>query len=45
MPRDLPLGTSSLLVNFDAHYFLRDLYFPHIGSENHTPANVPAAGS
>jgi GH15 family glucan-1,4-alpha-glucosidase len=36
MPRDLPLGNGSLLVNFDAHYFLRDLYFPHIGSENHT---------
>lgn len=36
MPRDLPLGNGTLLVNFDASYQLRDLYWPHIGQENHT---------
>ncbi len=36
MPRDLPLGNGTLLVNFDSNYFLRDLYFPHVGAENHT---------
>jgi GH15 family glucan-1,4-alpha-glucosidase len=36
VPRDLPIGNACLLVNFDANYQLRDLYFPHIGNENHT---------
>lgn len=36
MPRDLPLGNGSLLVNFDAQYQIRDLYWPHVGQENHT---------
>lgn len=36
MPRDLPVGNGSLLVNFDRAYTLRDLYFPHVGQENHT---------
>jgi oligosaccharide amylase len=36
VPRDLPLGNGTLLVNFDGNYFLRDLYFPHVGAENHT---------
>ena len=36
MPRDLPIGTGSLLVNFDTRYTLRDIYFPHVGQENHT---------
>ena len=36
MPRDLPLGNGSLLVNFDASYQLRDVYWPHVGQENHT---------
>jgi len=35
MPRDLPLGNGSLLVTFDATYQLRDLYWPHVGLENH----------
>jgi glucoamylase len=34
--RDLPVGNGSLLVNFDDKYQLRDLYFPHVGQENHT---------
>ena len=35
MPRDLPLGNGSLLVAFDKHYQIRDLYWPHVGQENH----------
>jgi len=36
MPRDLPLGNGALLVTFDCDYRPRDIYFPHVGSENHT---------
>src|SRR6266542_4082851 len=36
MPRDLPLGNGDLLVTFDAHYQLRDIYYPNVGLENHT---------
>jgi len=36
MPRDLPIGNGHLLVNFDETYHLRDIYFPHVGSENHS---------
>jgi glucoamylase len=36
MPRDIPIGNGSLLVNFDQAYQLRDLYWPHVGQENHT---------
>ena len=36
MPRDIPVGNGALLVNFDAAYQLRDLYWPHVGRENHT---------
>ncbi len=35
MARDLPIGNGSLLVAFDADYRIRDLYFPHVGQENH----------
>jgi GH15 family glucan-1,4-alpha-glucosidase len=35
MPRDLPLGNGSLLVAFDGEYRIRDLYWPHVGKENH----------
>jgi GH15 family glucan-1,4-alpha-glucosidase len=36
MPRDLPVGNGTVLVNFDLNYGLRDIYFPHVGQENHT---------
>ncbi len=36
MPRDIPVGNGSLLVNFDCDYQLRDFYWPHVGQENHT---------
>lgn len=35
MPRDIPIGNGSLLVAFDARYQLRDLYWPHVGQQNH----------
>jgi len=35
MPRDIPLGNGKLLVAFDSHYQIRDLYWPHVGQENH----------
>lgn len=40
MPRDLPIGNGSLLVNFDCTYQLRDLYWPHVGLENHSKGQV-----
>src|SRR5512142_2014285 len=36
MPRDLPIGNGRLLINFDSNYYVRDLYFPHVGMENQT---------
>jgi GH15 family glucan-1,4-alpha-glucosidase len=35
MPRDIPVGNGKLLVCFDQNYSVRDLYFPHVGQENH----------
>jgi glucoamylase len=35
MPRDLPLGNGRLLFAFDQNYQIRDLYWPHVGQENH----------
>jgi glucoamylase len=34
--RDIPVGNGKLLVNFDDKYQIRDVYFPHVGQENHT---------
>jgi glucoamylase len=36
MPRDIPIGNGTVLVNFDRDYNMRDFYFPHIGMANHT---------
>ena len=53
MPRDIPVGNGQLLVMFDHRYQIRDLYFPHVGQENHGGAHgcrfgvhcdVPAIG-
>ncbi len=35
MPRDIPVGNRKLLFCFDQDYCIRDLYFPHVGQENH----------
>src|SRR5712691_823835 len=38
MPRDLLIGNGSLVVAFDSKYRLADIYFPHVGQENHAGA-------
>ncbi|WP_305064352.1 glycoside hydrolase family 15 protein [Methanococcoides sp.] len=35
MPKPLVVGNGSLLVNLDRNASIRDMYFPHIGNENH----------
>ncbi|MGC4030373.1 MAG: glycoside hydrolase family 15 protein [Tepidisphaeraceae bacterium] len=35
MPRDIPIGNGRLLFTFDQRYQIRDVYFPHVGQENH----------
>lgn len=35
MPRDLVVGNGSLLIGFDSQYRMADVYFPHVGMENH----------
>ncbi|NVM25252.1 MAG: glycoside hydrolase family 15 protein [Desulfobacterales bacterium] len=39
MPRDIPVGNGKLLVCFDEQYCIRELYFPHVGKENHVTGN------
>lgn len=34
MARDLPIGNGNVLMNFDMHYNLRDIYYPYVGQEN-----------
>ncbi len=38
MPRDIPVGNGRLLITFDDRYQLRDLFYPHVGQENHAGA-------
>jgi len=40
MPRDLALSNGRLLVMFDREYRIRDVYFPHVGKENHGTGHV-----
>ncbi|CEP69414.1 Six-hairpin glycosidase [Moorella glycerini] len=35
MPRELALGNGRLLINFDAEFNMRDLYYPYVGWPNH----------
>src|SRR2546429_8053127 len=35
MPRALPLSNGKLLVAFGRDYLIRDIYYPHVGKENH----------
>ena len=44
MPKDLPISNGNLLLNFDADYRLRDIYFPHVGQENHTKGHPSRFG-
>ena len=36
MPRSLVLGNGTMLATFDEFLQMRDLYFPHVGMEDHT---------
>ena len=36
MPRSLVVSNGSLLINFDLHYTVRDIYYPHVGLDNHS---------
>ncbi len=44
MPRDLPLGNGSLLINFDKGYNVRDIYWPYVGQELHTDGDISHTG-
>lgn len=35
MPRDIPVGNGHFLLCFDQNYSIRDIFFPHVGQENH----------
>ena len=35
MARDIPLGNGQMLVAFDTNGLIRDVYYPHVGQENH----------
>jgi glucoamylase len=40
VPRDLPLSNGRLLVAFGRDYLVRDIYFPHVGKENHATGHA-----
>ena len=44
MPRDIPVGNGRLLVCFDQNYCIREIYFPHVGLENHVGGKVCRLG-
>ena len=44
MPRDIPVGNGELLINFDEHYQIRDVYYPRVGMANHTNGEVQRFG-
>ena len=35
MARDLPIGNGNVLINFDAAYNIRDMYYPLVGQDQH----------
>jgi glucoamylase len=40
VPRDLSLSNGTLLVAFGRDYQVRDLYFPHVGKDNHATGHA-----
>lgn len=44
MPRDIPVGNGRLLVCFDRDYRIRDIYYPHVGQENHSIGSLSRLG-
>ncbi len=44
MTRHICLGNQSLLINIDKWLQIRDIYFPHVGQENHLLGHVQRTG-
>ena len=44
MPRDIPVGNGKLMICFDQEYCIRELFFPHVGQENHMHGKVCRLG-
>src|SRR5579883_2206308 len=44
MPRDLPLGNGRLLISVDQTDQIREIYWPHVGLENHTLGHLCRVG-
>lgn len=44
MPRALTLGNGSFLVCLDNHGFVRDMYYPYVGLENHVSGHKHRIG-
>jgi glucoamylase len=40
LPRDLPIGNDKYLVMFDRNYQIADIYYPHVGMENHALGHI-----
>jgi glucoamylase len=40
LPRDIPVGNGNYLVAFDRNYQIEDIFFPHVGMENHALGHV-----
>ncbi len=39
MPRDIPVGNGTFLIAFNKMYEISDIYYPHVGMENHCSGN------
>lgn len=44
MTRHIALGNQSLLINIDKWFQVRDIYFPHVGQENHLRGHAQRIG-
>jgi GH15 family glucan-1,4-alpha-glucosidase len=44
MTRNVVLGNQSLLINIDKWFQVRDIYFPHVGQENHLIGHAQKIG-
>ncbi|SDN17995.1 Glucoamylase (glucan-1,4-alpha-glucosidase), GH15 family [Paenibacillus sp. yr247] len=44
MARDLPIGNGNVLINFDAAYNIRDIYYPLVGQENQSSDHLSHFG-
>ncbi len=40
----MPIGNGRLLITFDGNYTIRDIYYPHVGSENHSVGHIFRVG-